>query len=211
MGRVSASDPRLDMYHHRFGPTDGLDDAFALTLAEHTGSLRAHARRLAGNAADADDLIQETLLRCWSARRRFESGTNFGAWSRTVMRNCFLSGHRRARFHADLPDEEFDRIAGPDGGQDLAVELSEIRRAFDLLSPDHRDAVLLSAKGVPIEQAAEQLAIPEGTFKSRVARGRVHLRELMNDPRAKPYRAPVPVEKVGEARRSRNWKGVMIG
>ena len=125
------------------------------------------------------------------------------------MRNTFLSSHRRDRFHADLPDDAFDRMAGAEGGQDLAVEVSDIGRAIDQLSPDHRAAVLLAAKGVPSTIAAAQLAIPEGTFKSRVARGRIHLRELIDDPDAQPYRAAEA--NVAPFPKPRSWKGVMIG
>src|SRR3546814_1171653 len=83
---------------------DGLfEDNFGAGLIEQAASLSAYARRLTGGAgADADDLLQDTMLRCWAARRSFVPGTNLGAWMRTVMRNSFLSGRRRARFHANL-------------------------------------------------------------------------------------------------------------
>lgn len=197
------------MYHERLGITADADADFAEALDRHARSLRSYARRLAGNAADADDLVQETMLRCWSARQRFQRDTNFGAWSRVVMRNSFLSSRRRDRFHADLPEEAFDRMPGAEGGQDLALELRDVGWALDQLSPDHRDALMLAAKGVSIEEAATELAIPEGTFKSRVARGRVHLRALIDDPDAQPYRAPKA--KLPSARKSRSWKGVLIG
>jgi len=148
-------------------------------------------------------------LRCWSARHRFQPGSNFGAWSRVVMRNSFHSSHRRDRFHADLPEEAFDRIPGAEGGQDLAVEVSDIGRALDRLSPNHRNAVMLAAKGVPNTIAAAQLSIPEGTFKSRVARGRLHLRQLIDDPDALPYRKPKM--EVMPSGKPRSWKGVIIG
>lgn len=86
------------------------------------------------------------------------------------MRNSFLGGHRRDRFHASLPEDAFDRMPGVEGGQDQAVALRDIGWALGELSPDQRDAVLLAGKGVSIEEAACQLGIPEGTFKSRVAR-----------------------------------------
>ncbi|WP_229839592.1 RNA polymerase sigma factor, partial [Sphingomonas glacialis] len=164
-----------DMYHARFDKMVTTDTPFAELLDRHRALLRAQARRLTGNSYDADDLFQDTMLRCWSARKSFEPGSNFGAWSRVVMRNSFLSAHRRDRFHASLPEEAFDRLPGAEGGQDQAVELRDIGWALGQLSPDHRDAVLLAGKGISIEDAACQLAIPEGTFKSRVARGRTRL------------------------------------
>jgi len=197
------------MHYERLGITADADADFVDALKRHTRLLGSYARRLAGNAADADDLVQETMMRCWSARHRFQPDSNFGAWSRVVMRNSFLSSHRRNRFHADLPEEAFDRMPGAEGGQDLAVEVSDIGWALDRLSPDHRDAVLLAAKGVPNAIAASRLSIPEGTFKSRVARGRRHLRELIDDSNAQPYRPPEA--KMPPARKPRSLKGIIIG
>ena len=80
-------------------------------LIEQAASLSAYARRLTGGGADADDLLQDTMLRCWTARASFAAGTSLAAWTRTVMKNCFLTGRRRARFHADLPEDARDRRA----------------------------------------------------------------------------------------------------
>jgi len=197
------------MYHNRLGVTADVSSEFAMTLDRHASSLRSYARRLAGNAADADDLLQETMLRCWSARQGFQPGTNFGAWSRVVMRNSFLSSHRHDRFRADLPEEALDRLPAVGSDQDLAVELQDVGSALKRLNPDQRDAVMLAAKGVSTDEAATQLAISEGAFKSRVARGRARLRALMEDPSARSY--SVPAATPPPRRKLRNWKGVMIG
>jgi RNA polymerase sigma-70 factor (ECF subfamily) len=206
---VSSQWATMIMYHERLGMSVAASGDFAKTMDRHSGSLRSYARRLAGNAADAEDLVQDTMLRCWSARRRFQPETNFGAWSRIVMRNSFLSSHRRDRFHANLPEEAFDRLPSEGAGQDLAIEMRDIEWALEQLNPDQRNAVTLAAKGVSSEEAAAQLTISEGAFKSRVARGRVHLRELIDDPDAQPYRALAA--KAQSVRTPRNWKGVMIG
>ena len=73
------------------------DNAFGAALIEQAASLSAYARRLTGGGADADDLLQDTMLRCWTARASFAAGTSLAAWTRTVMKNCFLTGRRRAR------------------------------------------------------------------------------------------------------------------
>lgn len=196
------------MYKTRFDVTFTADTHFAELLDRHRALLRAHARRLTGNSIDADDLVQDTMLRCWSARNSFAPGSNFGAWSRVVMRNSFLSARRRDRFHASLPEEAFDRMLGTEGGQDQAVELRDIGWALSKLSRDHRDAVLLAGKGVSIVEGAYRLAITEGTFKSRVARGRSHLRKLIEDPDARPLSSKFREDK---PRERRNWAGVLIG
>lgn len=191
-----------------------IDDDFGAELANQSASLSAYARRLTGGGADADDLLQDTMLRCWSARHSFGVGTNLGAWARTVMRNSFLSGRRRARFHADLPEDGFDRLLSVAENQSHVVELRDANWALNELTADQREAVLLASQGVTIEDAAAQLAIPSGTFKSRVARGRLRLRQL-NEERDTPL---LPRERKIEERlfkerphERRNWKGVMIG
>lgn len=66
------------------GPPNA-DLEFGAMLSSEAGRLASYARRLAGNAADADDLFQETMLRCWAARRSFQPDTNFVGWTRAVM------------------------------------------------------------------------------------------------------------------------------
>ncbi|MGY2737285.1 RNA polymerase sigma factor [Sphingomonas sp. UYP23] len=184
-------------------------------LAREAAKLRRYANRLAGVGADADDLLQDTMLRCWAARGSFQTGSNFGAWSRTVMRNVFLSGRRRMRFQADLPDEVLDRMLSVDATQGEAVDLRDVDWAMGELTPNHRDVVQLASQGVSIEEGAAQLSIPEGTFRSRLWRARARLRRLTEDrlvplPMAKVFglenETTAPVE-----RKRRDWTGVIIG
>ena len=185
------------------------DASFATALANQAAALAFYARRLTGQHADAEDLLQDTMLRCWTARQRFEAGTSIGAWARTVMRNSFLSGRRRARFQADLPEDALDRLFGVAETQSHAVELQDVTRAIGELTGDQRDAVLLASEGMTIEEAAAMLAIPEGTYKSRVARGRERLRKIAEEG---PKRLIVPLANgVDRPRKRRDWKGVMIG
>ncbi|VXD05798.1 RNA polymerase subunit sigma-24 [Sphingomonas sp. T1] len=192
---------------------DESDDEFVVEMTGHARSLKAYARRLTrDNRGDADDLLQDALLRCWAARHRFELGTNFLAWARTVMRNIFLSDRRRDRFHADLPEDAFERLLGVTDTQGLTVDLRDVRWALGELTPEHREAVLLASEGLSIEEGAAQLAIPEGTFKSRVWRGRLRLRQLTEN-RDTPL---LPLKHIGAKPREvtrprRDWTGVTIG
>lgn len=189
------------------------DDDFSAALIGEAAGLSVYARRLTGSAVDADDLLQDTMLRCWTARVSFQPGTSMTAWTRTVMRNRFLTERRRARFQADLPDDALDRLAGVADGQEQAVELRDAAWALGELTPEHREAVLLASEGVTIEEATTRLSIPEGTYKSRVARGRSRLRELTENRDAhRPARPPAPEPvRAFRPRRRRDWKGVVIG
>lgn len=199
----------IDMYYACLEAAPDVDIWFEDALGAHTATLGAYARRLTGSGVDADDLLQETMLRYWQARDRFTPGSNFIAWGRTIMRNTYLAARRRDRFHVNLPDDGFVHFPGVDGGQDSIIEWGEMERALRELSPEHRAAVLLAGEGVSIEDGAVRLAIPEGTFKSRLARGRMRLRELTENPTAKTPPARVPQES--RKRKRRNWCGVVIG
>ena len=129
------------------------DDHFGAALIEQTAALSAYARRLTAGGADADDLLQDTLLRCWSARASFAAGTSLIAWARTVMKNNFLTGRRRARFQADLPEEARDRMLKVDETQSLAIWLRDTDWALGELPPHQREAVLLASQGASIEAA----------------------------------------------------------
>jgi RNA polymerase sigma-70 factor (ECF subfamily) len=74
------------------------DDEFRDELGRVIPHLRAFGRSLSGNRDLADDLVQETLLKAWAARKRFQAGTNMRAWTFIILRNLFLSQMRRARF-----------------------------------------------------------------------------------------------------------------
>lgn len=195
-----------------------VDANFAAALLAQAGPLRAYARRLAiGTDAEADDLVQDTMLRCWTARSSFTPGTSLSAWSRTVMRNGFLSGRRRARFEADLPEEARDKMLSVSGSQESSVALNDVQWALRELVAEQREAVLLASQGISSEEGALRLSIPIGTFKSRVARGRLRLRQLTDnrDTSLVPAKAVTPERSAPRLRRSnhhrRDWSGVLIG
>src|SRR3546814_14901357 len=86
------------------------DGEFKDQLAQVIPHLRAFGRSLSGSRDLADDLLQETLLKAWAARKRFKAGTNLRAWTFIILRNLFLSQMRSARstgewdeFHAPTP------------------------------------------------------------------------------------------------------------
>lgn len=194
------------------------DDDFGAALIAQAAALSAYARRLTGGGADADDLLQDTMLRCWAARASFAAGTSLAAWARTIMKNSFLTGRRRARFHDDLPEDARDRMLNVGETQSLAIWLRDTDWALSELPPHQREAVLLASQGVSVEDGAAQLGIATGTFKSRVARGRTRLRALI-DERSTPLLAdrtgrdtPSPEAKLPvRLRKKRDWRGVKIG
>lgn len=168
------------------GPADervALPDAeFKAQLAQVIPHLRAFGRSVSGSRDLADDLVQETLMKAWAARARFQAGTNMRAWTFIILRNLYLSQMRRSRFRGEWDDLVADRILAAPAGQDKQVELGDMQRALMHLPQPQREAlILIGAGGFAYEEAAEICGVAVGTIKSRVARGRVALEALLTN------------------------------
>lgn len=157
------------------------DGEFKDQLAQVIPHLRAFGRSLSGSRDVADDLVQETLMKAWAARQRFQAGTNMRAWTFIILRNLYLSQMRRARFRGEWDDLVADRLLAAPASQDRHVELGDMQRALMHLPQPQREAlILVGAGGFAYEEAAEICGVAVGTIKSRVARGRVALESILN-------------------------------
>ena len=157
------------------------DDEFKAQLALVIPHLRAFGRSLAGNRENADDLVQETLLKAWTARKRYQAGTNMRAWTFIILRNLFLSQVRRARFKGEWDDLVAERVLAAPASQDKHIQLADVQRGLQCLPAAQREAlILVGAGGFAYEEAAAICGVAVGTIKSRVARGRAALEELMS-------------------------------
>ena len=157
------------------------DPEFKDQLAAVIPHLRAFGRSLSGSRDLADDLVQETLLKAWAARKRFQAGTNMRAWTFIILRNLFLSQMRRARFKGEWDELTASKILAAPASQDRHIELSDMQRALMHLPQPQREAlILVGAGGFAYEEAAEICGCAVGTIKSRVARGRVALVGLLS-------------------------------
>ncbi|HEX8484106.1 sigma-70 family RNA polymerase sigma factor [Sphingomonas sp.] len=158
------------------------DKDFKAQLAQVIPHLRAFGRSLSGSRDLADDLVQETLLKAWGARLRFQAGTNMRAWTFIILRNLYLSQMRRARFKGEWDDLVADRILAAPASQDRHVELGDMQRALLHLPQPQREAlILVGAGGFAYEEAADICNVAVGTIKSRVARGRVALEAILTN------------------------------
>ncbi len=156
------------------------DDEFKDELARVIPHLRAFGRSLSGNRDLADDLVQETLMKAWAARKRFQAGTNMRAWTFIILRNLFLSQMRRARFRGEWDEHTANKILAAPASQDRHIELADMQRALMHLPQPQREAlILVGAGGFAYEEAADICGCAVGTIKSRVARGRAALEQLL--------------------------------
>lgn len=154
---------------------------FRRDLADAIPNLRAFARTLTNNPAQADDLVQETLLKALSHADRFQMGTNLIAWLFTILRNCFYSELRKRRREVEDSDNVHATQTPIVPNQVESIYLDEFRTALGQLPDEHREAlILVGASGFSYEEAAEICGVPIGTIKSRVNRARRRLSELLD-------------------------------
>ncbi|GJE15165.1 hypothetical protein FOHLNKBM_6243 [Methylobacterium longum] len=155
------------------------DAAFKKLLVTIVPVLRRFAVSLARDPTTADDLVQDTLFRAWRVRARFEPGTNFEAWTFTILRNAFYSGHRRSREVQDEDGSYTARLATPPD-QTGHLDLQDVRAALDRLAPTMREAlVLVAIENLTYEEAAAVMNCQIGTVKSRVWRAREQLARML--------------------------------
>jgi len=161
--------------------TEEQDEGFRRELVQVLPHLRAFARGLSGRPDFADDLVQEAVVKAWTARARYQQGTNMRAWTFAILRNHFLSEMRRAGRQTELDDDAVERLLVTDADQEGAIHLSDMEAALQQLAPERREAVLLvGASGFSYEDAAEIAGCPIGTMKSRVARARADLARMLD-------------------------------
>ncbi len=154
--------------------------AFKSALLAELPSLRAFAISLSGSHDHADDLVQETVMKAWSAHASFSPGTSLRAWLFTIMRNTYFSQYRKARREVQDTDGEAAARLVSAPAQNGHLDLADFRMALEKLPDDQREAlILVGASGFSCEEAAEICGCAVGTIKSRVNRARQKLMQLM--------------------------------
>ena len=148
-------------------------------------ALRRYARALTRDEADAEDLVQDALLRAYEKRSGFdpergESVQGLRGWLFSILHNVFID-RRRAR-RAEVERESDLAENGPMAGepaQEHHVRLAQIRDAFMVLPEEQRSALhLVAIEGLGYAEAAAALGIPQGTLMSRLSRARTALRAV---------------------------------
>ena len=149
-------------------------------LAACLPQLRRYARALTGDAAWADDLVQDTVERALGRTSLLRAHSNTRTWLMTILRHLYIDQLRKRRELAlDADDPVWQRLEARDGEVDELL-LLDVQRALYRLPLEQREVLLLVAlEQLSYQEAAAILRVPVGTVMSRLSRAREHLRVLL--------------------------------
>lgn len=165
-------------------------EIFEKVILPHEASLYAPAMALTRSASDAEDLVQETLLRAYDRFDTYRSDGSPRAWLHTIMRNLFYNMYRKkSREPRQVPLENPDgslleqptsATASPERQVLSQLEGAALLQAVRALPEDYRRVVAMAdLQGLAYQEIAEQLHIPVGTVRSRLSRGRERVRRSL--------------------------------
>jgi RNA polymerase sigma-70 factor (ECF subfamily) len=168
-------------------PSASTSSAFETDALHHLDSLYGTALRLTRNEADAQDLVQDTYVKAFRARRQFTAGTNLKAWLFTILHNTYRNRRRDVgRDPVEIDSDRVDLAASADPADSPEEHLlrevlaPDLQAALDALPEAFREAVWLrDVEEFPYAEIAEMLGIPVGTVMSRISRGRRMLYDKM--------------------------------
>lgn len=158
---------------------------FNTQFTQLSSLLQAFAYNLTKNQEDAKDLYQETAYRAMTNRDKFRPGTNFKAWSFTIMKNIFINNYRKkvkANTIMDSTDNMFYLNSGAtaiDNGGDSNIMMKELTGMIDGLEESIRIPFLMHYQGFKYQEIADYFDLPLGTVKSRIFFARKELKELI--------------------------------
>lgn len=160
-----------------------LDRTFDQQVLDLLPRLRRFATGLTGNVPDGDDLCQVTIERALNNRDRWVADSRLDSWMYRIMRNAWIDETRAVNRRGEtFLAADAGLSVGADGGQEAAMELSNVDRALGQLPEEQREAVLLvMVEGYAYKEAAEIVGCPVGTLNSRLVRGRDALLGLLED------------------------------
>ena len=154
-------------------------DAFTSLVQRHRDRMWAVAIRTLGNREEAADAVQEAFISALRGADRFRGDSEVGTWLHRIVVNACLDRLRRQKARPVIPLDG-QELRSPNDDHAATLTRLDLRAALQRLPEAQRVAlVLVDIEDVPVAEAAQLLGVPEGTIKSRCARGRVALAAAM--------------------------------
>ncbi len=169
----------------------GGEQAFRELVDRYGDELYRLAFVMLGQAADAEDVLQETFLGAYQGMKRFEGRSSVRTWLTRILVNQVAMRRRDRKRHKALAGERDEALA-TQGRPDTTGEASwrmDLLEALDRLSREHQEVIVMrEVQGLSYEEMAEVLEVPRGTVESRLHRARKALGDELVD--YKPQRQP---------------------
>jgi len=159
---------------------------FSTLVEKEANPLKNYAMQLTRNLEDANDLVQETMLKAFTYHNKFTKGTNLKGWLYTIMKNSFINNYRRLvkrNTFIDTTDNTYyldapSHVTG-NRGEDKFLK-KDLEKAIEGLPKDLRKTFTMNLKGFKYHEIAEILHIPIGTVKTRIFVARRQLRKKLH-------------------------------
>ncbi len=168
-------------------------------VIRQTGSLRTYALHFTHDNEDADDLVQDTLLKAITYYNKFAEGTNLKGWLYTIMKNTFINNYRRITKINTLVTKS-DEITSANlffssTNNDATGKfvMDDIKKAMRNLSDDYKVPFNMYFEGYKYHEIADYLTIPIGTVKTRI-----HVARKLLKSQLKPYERNIQTSKVND-------------
>ena len=160
---------------------------FSYSLNKLSSSLKPFAMKLTRDVDDANDLIQDTMVKAFTNKDKFTEGTNLKAWLYTIMKNTFINNYRKAVRQNTVVDTTKDLYYLNNSREsnfikpDSTMQHKEINKHIDKLQDELKVPFLMHTEGFKYKEIAEKLDLKIGTVKSRIFFTRKKLMESLAD------------------------------
>jgi RNA polymerase sigma-70 factor (ECF subfamily) len=156
---------------------------FNQLLTSNSKFLKGFAYNFTRNTDDANDLLQDTMLKALRYKDHFQDGTNFKGWLFTIMRNIFINDFKRKKLRKTMTDSTDDQYylnygRVSDDSVNKSINVKDIHKSIDQLSYEYKTPFQMFLDGYHYDEIADSMAIPMGTVKSRIFHAR---KKLMTD------------------------------